>query len=108
MSVLFNALVVILMVSGVIGFVVQQIFLSRLRKIHTGTQDQSGKPIIFVNRGKLNPIEYLRFIWRREYESLDNTKVVGLGRFLRGFLIFYFSLFGFMGVIFILMFILPK
>ena len=108
MMTLYIILFVLLLVSGVSGLVVQQVFLSRLRKRHTRTWEQLGKPVIFLNSGALNTIDLLRFLWRRDYESLDDTKTVKLGRFLRGFLLFYFALFTLTVGVFVLMATLHK
>ena len=108
MNTLFNILVALLMVSCVGGLVTQQIFLSRLRKKHTRTWEQLGKPVIFLNSGLLNTIDLLRFLWRKNYESLDDTKTVVLGRFLRGLLLFYAALFALIISIFVLMLRLRK
>ena len=81
-----------LLLSCVSGLVTQQLFLSRLRKKYTGTWEQLGKPVIFLNSGMLNTTNLLRFLWRKNYESLDDAKTIALGRFLRGFLLFYFVL----------------
>lgn len=83
----------LLFVSCISGMIVQQIFLSRLRKLHTATWDQLGRPVIFLNSGMLNTGRFIRFMWRRDYEALPDQKTVALGRFLRAFLIFYTILF---------------
>ena len=100
MNPLYVVSLVILMVSCISGFVIQQIFLSRLRKIHMRTWEQLGKPVIFLNSGMLNTLDFLRFMWRREYESLGDPRTIALGRFLRGFLLFYFVFFAFTMAVF--------
>jgi hypothetical protein len=92
----------LLFVSCIGGMITQQIFLSRLRKLHTATWDQLGKPVIFLNSGMLNTGRFIRFMWRRDYEVLPDQKTVALGRFLRAFLIFYTILFAVIIVVFIL------
>ena len=91
---LYFALFLVLMVSCIGGLVTQQVFLSRLRRLHHATWEHLGRPVIFLNSGMLNTIGFLRFMWRREYEGLPDSGTVAFGRFLRAFLIFYFVLFG--------------
>jgi hypothetical protein len=89
MTILLPILFALLFVSCISGLITQQIFLSRLRKLHTPTWDQLGKPVIFLNSGMLNTGRFIKFMWRRDYEALPDQKTVALGRFLRAFLIFY-------------------
>ena len=84
---------VLLFVSCVGGLITQQVFYSRLRRLHTATWEQLGKPVIFLNAGMLSSIRFLKFLWHREYESLPDRKTVAFARFLRAYLIFYAALF---------------
>ena len=102
MTALFPFLLALLFVSCISGMIIQQIFQSRLRKLHTATWDQLGKPVIFLNSGLLNTGRFIRFMWRRDYEALPDQKTVALGRFLRAFLIFYTILFAVIVVVFIM------
>jgi hypothetical protein len=70
--------------------------------LHHDTWEHLGRPVIFLNSGILNTFEFLRFMWRRKYESLPDAGTVRFGRFLRGFLLFYFVLFLLTGVVFFL------
>ena len=102
MTTLLPFLFVVLFVSAISGMIVQQVFMSRLRKLHTATWDQLGKPVIFLNSGFLNTCRLIRFMWRKDYEALPDQKTVALGRFLRAFLFFYTVLFAMIVVAFIL------
>lgn len=102
MTALLPFLFGILLVSCASGLIVQQVFFSRLRKLHTSTWDQLGKPVIFLNSGAMNAGRFIGFIWRRDYEGLPDPKTVELGRFLRAFYIFYILLFVTVLVVFIL------
>jgi hypothetical protein len=84
------------------GMAIQQAFFSRLRKLHTGIWDQLGKPVIFLNNGTQNGMAFVKFMWRREYESLPDRKTVAFGRFLRAYLLFYMIFFTLMVIGFIL------
>jgi hypothetical protein len=94
---IFSVLFAILSVSCVTGLIAQQMFLFRLRRLHHETWTHLGRPI-----GFLNTADFLRFIWRREYESLSNFDTVRRGRFLRAFMLFYFILVGFTMLIFVI------
>jgi hypothetical protein len=94
------ALWFILMVSCIGGLVTQQVFFSRLRRLHHSTWEHLGRPVVFLNSGLLNTIGFLRFMWRRDYESLTDTGTLAFARFLRGFLLFYFALFAFTMLVF--------
>jgi hypothetical protein len=101
MTTLLPFLFVVLFVSCVSGMIVQQVFTSRLRKLHTETWVQLGKPVIFLNSGFLNTCRFIRFMWRKDYEALPDKKTVALGRFLRAFLIVYTIFFVMLVVIFL-------
>ena len=98
----YFALFAVLMVSCVGGLITQQVFLSRLRRLHHSTWEHLGRPVVFLNSGMLNTIGFLRFMWRREFESLPDAGTVKFARFLRAFLLFYFALFGFTVLFFLL------
>lgn len=102
MTTLLPILLALLLVSCILGMIVQQVFKSRLRKLHTTIWDQLGKPVIFLNSGLLNTGRFIRFMWRRDYERLPDQKTVALGRFLRAFLIYYTTLFAVLIVVLLL------
>ena len=102
MDAIYLALFLVLAVSCLTGLVTQQMFLSRLRRLHHDTWEHLGRPVIFLNSGFLNTKDFLCFMWRREYEALPDAETVRFGRFLRAFLLFYFVLFGFTGLVFLL------
>ena len=84
----------VLLFAGCIGgMIAQQVFYSRLRKLHTATWEQLGKPVIILNAGMLGSILFIKFLWRRQYEALPDKKTVAFGRFLRAYLICYALLF---------------
>ena len=91
--VMLPILFVLLFVSCLGGLITQQTFFSRLRKLHTSTWEELGKPVIFLNSGIPNAARFIKFMWNRSYESLPNQRTVAFGRFLRAFLIFYVTQF---------------
>ena len=95
-------LFLVLAVSCISGLIAQQVFLSRLRRLHHATWEHLGRPVIFLNSGLLNTVGFLRFMWKREYESLPDVGTVRFARFLRAFLLFYFVLFGIIVLVFFL------
>src|SRR5580693_4019832 len=84
---------ILLFVGCIGGMITQQIFYSRLRKLHTATWEKLGKPVIILNAGMLGSIQFIKFLWRRDYESLPDRKTVAFARFLRAYLICFASLF---------------
>jgi hypothetical protein len=80
---------VLLFVGCIGGMIIQQVFYSRLRRLHTATWEQLGKPVIILNAGMLGSIQFIKFLWRRDYESLPDRKTVAFARFLRAYLICY-------------------
>ena len=82
------ALLIILLIAFVAGATIQQVFYSRLRRLHPSTWERLGRPVIFLSKRE-NTMAFVRYMWRGGYESLDNRGSVVLGRFLRRFLIFY-------------------
>ena len=93
----------LLAISFIVGITTQQVFLSRLRKIDRRVWESIGKTVVFLNSGLLNTIDLARFLWSRDYEKVPDQKTVALGRFLRGFYVFYFALLGLMILIFFIM-----
>ena len=92
----------VLLFAGCIGgMIAQQVFYSRLRKLHTATWEKLGKPVIILNNGTQNGMAFVKFMWRREYESLPDMKTIALGRFLRAYLLFYMIFFALMVIAFI-------
>jgi len=83
----------VLFVSCFGGLIAIKTFQSRLRRLHTATWEQLGKPGVFLNNSPLNSIRFLRFMWRKDYKSLPDKNTVTFGRMLRAFLIFYAILF---------------
>jgi hypothetical protein len=83
----------LLLVGCIGGMIIQQFFYSRLRKFHTATWEKLGKPVIILNAGMIGSIQFIKFLWRRDYESLPDKKTVAFGRFLRAYFICYALLF---------------
>ena len=90
---LFPFAFVLLFVGCIGGMILQQFFYSRLRKLHTATWEKLGKPVIILNAGMIGSIQFIKFLWRREYESLPDRKTVAFGRFLRAYFICFVLLF---------------
>jgi hypothetical protein len=97
---LLPILFIALLVSAGVGFVLQHTFLSRLRTRHAQTWEALGRPTLFLNNSIPNSLAVLRFLWRREYQSLGDQQSVRLAGFLRGYLAVYLALFGFAVVVF--------
>jgi hypothetical protein len=100
MHALLPILFIALFVSTGIGFVLQHRFLSRLRTRHAQTWEALGRPTLFLNNSIGNSLAVLRFLWRREYQSLGDHRSVRLASFLRGYLAIHFLLFLFAVVAF--------
>src|SRR4030095_5262182 len=95
MHALLPILFVMLFVSCAVGFVLQYVFLSRLRTRHAQTWEALGRPTLFLNNSVSNSLAVLRFLWRREYRGLADEQFIRFAAFLRGYLAAYFVLFAF-------------
>src|SRR6267378_3857426 len=81
MNALCNILCVLFFLSGLGATIAFRIFWSRLRKQHTEAWEHLGRPWIILHR------RFIKYLWRREYESLPDVKLVAFGRFLRTYFI---------------------
>ena len=93
MSALLPILFVALVVSAVIGLILQHSFLTRLRTRHVQTWEALGRPALLLNNSLTNSVAVLRFLWRREYCALGDSQSVRLASTLRVFLAVYVLLF---------------
>jgi hypothetical protein len=84
---------VILMISCIVGFALHSYFLRELRSRHPDIWESLGRPTLIMNNSISNGLAVQRFLWRREYESLDDPEFVQLSRVLRTFGIAYLVLF---------------
>jgi len=100
MHALFLPLFALLCASFAVGFALQAMFLSRLRARHSATWEALGCPKLFGN-SMGNSLVLLRFIWRREYRQLSDSKFVRLANFLRVYLAAYVVLFALVVVVFL-------
>ena len=87
MEKLCNALCMILFLAGTGGFYAKWFFLARLRKLHVAKWEQLGRPVSFAG-GIFNTGKFVRFIWRKDYESLSDEKTLAFARFLRTYYFF--------------------
>ncbi len=79
----------LLFISCLTGFVLQLVFLSRLRTRHPQTWEELGRPGLFhSNPG--NVLAVLRFLWRRDYLALGDESFAKFVDFLRGYMVAYF------------------
>ena len=93
MPTLLPILFVLLLVSCVVGLILQHVFLSRLRTRHARTWEALGRPTLFLNNSISNSLAVLRFLWRREYRDLADNELIRFAAFLRGYLVAYLLLF---------------
>ncbi len=79
----------LLALSTICWMIIQQAFFSRLSKIHPEVWEDLGRPALFFNSNMANGSAFLKYLWRRDYESLPDMQTVSLGRFLRWHLILH-------------------
>ncbi len=84
---------VALMVSCVAGLALHTRFLRELRLRHADIWESLGRPTLIMNNSISNGLAVLRFLWRRDYESIDDPEFVRLARRLRIFNIAHIALF---------------
>jgi len=101
MHALLPILFIVLFVSCAVGFVLQYVFLSRLRTRHAQTWEALGRPTLFLNNSISNSLAVLRFIWRRDYRNMTDKQLIRFATFLRGYLIAYIVLFALVVTVFV-------
>ena len=75
---------------------VAKIFLSRLMRLHPAIWVKLGKPHVMMKTFK-----YFGYLWRKDFNSLPDDKIVVVGRAVRFFTLLQFVLFIFMLVLFV-------
>src|SRR5258706_14022228 len=91
MHTLLHTMILLLVTCGVIGFILQSFFYSRLRQRHTEVWQTLGQPGIFGQGGSV--VSVVRFLWRREYRSFSDVQSVRLAGLFRGCLAIFTALF---------------
>src|SRR6267154_5704206 len=81
MNAICNILCLLFFLSGLGAMIAFRIFWARLRKQHAEAWEHLGRPLTI-----LHP-RFVKYLWRREYESLPDLKLVAFGRFLRAYFI---------------------
>ncbi len=82
-------LFIILAAAVVVGMVLQQRLLSRLRIQHVQTWEALGRPSLFMNNSMANNLSVLKFLWRRDYLTLGDDGLIRLADFLRIYQLVY-------------------
>jgi len=101
MDTVYAILFVILAAGCVVGFVLQYIFLSRLRTQFTPVWESLGRPTLFANSSMQNSLATLRYLWNRGYCSLEDTRFIRFAGSLRVYLICYLAYFAAFVVLFL-------
>jgi hypothetical protein len=61
--------------------------LRRLETQHGAVHESIGSPSLILNNTPRNNVLFLRWIWNREFESLDDSKTRALSRLVRSLLV---------------------
>jgi hypothetical protein len=89
----------ILLPVAAIGFVLHVRFLRALRSRHESVWEALGSPTPFANNSMSNSLAVIRYLWRKDYETIDDPAFVSLARMLRifsiAYLIFFVAIFVF-------------
>jgi len=96
---------VVLVALSVIGCVLDARFVRKMRSRHPELWQSLGRPTIIPNNSIVNGFAVQRFLWHREYESVDDPGFVQLARVLRTFGITYIVVFA---VVLVIFFIAPR
>ncbi len=59
----------------------------RLESQHATAHESIGSPSLILNNTPRNNLLFFRWIWNREFESLDNANTIALARFVRSLLV---------------------
>jgi len=84
----------ILMAAAIIGFALTSAFLKVLRERHPAVWESLGEPSLFLNNSIANSLAVLRFLWRKDYEALNDPDFAERARVLRLYNILYCAFFG--------------
>ena len=82
-----------LMIACIVGFGLHSHFLREMRSRHPEIWESLGRPTLIINSSVSNGLAVQRFLWRKEYESLDDPEFIQLARSLRTFNIAYLIFF---------------
>jgi hypothetical protein len=83
---------VVLSALVVIGCAMHSHFLREMRSRHPRVWESLGRPTLVMNNSISNGLAFLRFLWRRDYDALDDPEFARLGRQLRTFTFAYLIL----------------
>jgi len=83
----------ILFVFFAVGIFLYGTLLSYLKREHTETWMALGSPTIFANSSMSNNISMLKFLWKKEYLKVEDTKLRSIARVTHYFSMFYLVFF---------------
>jgi uncharacterized membrane protein len=83
----------VLLVAFVIGLTMHYHFLREMRSRHPALWESLGRPTLVMNNSVSNGLAVQRFLWRKDYEALQDHEFVLLARRLRTFNIAYLVFF---------------
>jgi|ERR1035437_5711222 hypothetical protein len=89
----------ILMAAVVVGLAMQHRLLKDMRTRHAAVWESLGSPTLIMNNSVSNNLAVMRFLWRKEYQSIDDPDFVALARAVRIYSIAYLIFFAFVLVI---------
>jgi|SRR5690348_3392350 len=101
MEIVYAIMFAILAVACGVGFILQYIFLSRLRTQFTPVWESLGRPTLFANNSMQNSLATLRYLWSRGYRTLENESFIRFAGLLRVYLICYVAYFAAFVVLFL-------
>jgi Trk-type K+ transport system membrane component len=89
----------VLLIAAGVGFPLHADFLRELRSRHPAVWESLGRPTLFMNNSIANGLAVMRFLWRKEYEALNDRDFAQKARVLRTLSIAYLFLFAVIVVI---------
>jgi hypothetical protein len=89
---------------GTLAYLVQAgRLMSRLESRHSQVHESLGSPSLILNNRPRNNMLVLRWLWRREFESLDDAGTVVLAKRVRALLLCLFAGFGVLLALFVIL-----
>ena len=92
-----NALIFALMTLLFIAVIAWLVMCSKLFRIlkeeHPQKHKEMGSPSLFINNNLKSNYKFLKFLFKKEWETLSNEKLSSLGQFMRIFLILFVGIF---------------
>jgi len=102
-AIAFIALAIVQLVCTLVYLVKTGQLLHRLEAQHPEVHEAIGRPLLIANNTPRNNVLFIRWLWRRDFETLQNTESIALARLVRLLLLWLFVGFAVLIAIFLVL-----